>query len=158
MQFFHPDASCFPVAINISSNSKCKGYSGTLSASPLDVTWGCASGTLRGLYSEKQASPRMAGIIAPTGAASVTLTFMYSSTNLMSGKLNIYSCTKSNCSTKTLVQLMQGQNTEIIPILQNRPTVPDPVSSYTGIMMLEWYPDTYARWEATWISQRRSGE
>ena len=66
----------------------------------------------------------MAGIIAPTGASSITLTFTAFDTELNYDKLTVLGCVTYDCSqTAILLDAYSGS------------VIPSPVTSSTGIML-----------------------
>ena len=112
----------------------------TISANTPPPIWLCTTGTVSRLnYGNNE---DMEGIIAPTGAVSVTLTFTAFETELAFDKLSVLSCVTSNC-TQTSV-LLNAYNGSVIPA---------PVTSSTGILLVVWHSDassTRSGWSATW--------
>ncbi len=85
----------------------------------------------------------MSGIIAPTGAFSIRLQFTFFNTELGYDFVTIKSCTAIDCFQNSLLSSNSGS------------TVPAPVTSDTGVMMIQWRSDasvTYSGWAATWSS------
>ena len=84
----------------------------------------------------------MAGIIAPTGASSITLTFTAFDTELNYDKLTVLGCVTYDCSqTAILLDAYSGS------------MLPSPVTSSTGIMLIIWHSDasnSRSGWGATW--------
>ena len=87
----------------------------------------------------------MAGIIAPTGAASITLTFTEFNTELNYDKLTVLGCVTDDCSqTAILLDAYSGT------------VAPSPVTSSTGVMLIVWHSDTSnsrSGWSATWTAE-----
>jgi hypothetical protein len=102
--------------------------------------WTCTTGTVSRLdYGNNE---DMAGIIAPTGATSITLTFTVFNTELNYDKLTVVGCITNDCS-QTVV-LLDAYSGSLLPA---------PVTSSTGIMLLIWHSDTSntrSGWSATW--------
>ncbi len=73
----------------------------------------------------------MAGIIAPTGAASITLTYTEFNTELNHDKLTVLGCVAYDC-TQTAILLDAYSGT----------VVPSPVTSNTGVMLIIWRSDS----------------
>jgi hypothetical protein len=76
--------------------------------------------------------------------AAITLTFYVFHTEAGADKLTLSSCPDISCSTKTV--LLDGYSGSIMP---------SPVTSSTGVMLIEWKSDETATtlgWAATWNS------
>ena len=105
-------------------------------------TWTIAAGTVERLnYGNYEI---MSGIIAPSGATSVTLQFTSFVTEFTFDFVYLSSCTAVDCTQKSLINQYSGS------------TIPSPVTSNTGIMLIEWTSDgtvAYSGWSATWTSQ-----
>ena len=89
----------------------------------------------------------MAGIIAPTGASSITLTFTFFSTEAQYDTVTILSCIAIDCLEGSELGPYSGWS-----------TMPSPVTSNTGIMKIQWRSDRsmhYSGWSATWSSTLR---
>ncbi len=110
--------------------------------SALQPTWICASGSVSRLnYANYET---LSGVIAPAGASSATLTFTAFSTELGYDKLTVWRCTTMACTLGS--KLLDGYSGS---------TIPNPVTSNTGFMLLQWSSDsliTYSGWSATWSS------
>jgi hypothetical protein len=108
-------------------------------------TWTNAAGSVQRMpYSNNEA---MSGIIAPTGATSITLQFTLFVTEAGYDFVVLSSCTAIDCSQKSEIGKFSGN------------TIPSPVTSNTGVMLIEWTSDfsnvVYTSgWSATWTSQR----
>ncbi len=112
----------------------------TVSANLPPPVWVCTTGNISRLnYGNNE---DMEGIIAPTGAASVTLSFTAFETEQAFDKLTVHSCVTSNCTQTSI--LLNGYYGSVIP---------SPVTSSTGIMLIIWHSDassTRSGWSATW--------
>ncbi len=112
----------------------------TVSANVPPPVWVCTMGNVSRLNYGN--SEDMEGIVAPSGAASVTLTFSAFDTELAFDKLSVLSCATSDCSqTAVLLDAHYGS------------VVPSPVTSSTGVMLITWHSDassTRSGWSATW--------
>ncbi len=87
----------------------------------------------------------MSATIAPTGAASVTLQFITISTESGYDLVTVKSCTAIGCSQTSELGRYSGT------------TIPSPVTSNTGIMLIQWTSDSATSssgWSATWSSTR----
>jgi len=85
----------------------------------------------------------MSAIIAPAGASSVTLQFATFRTELNYDFLSVRSCTAVDCAQTSLLGRYSG------------PTVPGPLTSSTGVMLIQWTSDdltTESGWSASWSS------
>ncbi len=112
----------------------------TVSANLPPPVWVCTTGNVSRLNYGN--SKDMEGIIAPTGASSVTLIFSEFNTELAFDKLSVLSCTTSDCS-----------HTSILLDAHYGPVAPSPVTSSTGITLIMWHSDassTRSGWSATW--------
>jgi hypothetical protein len=100
----------------------------------------CSSGVINKLgYGNSES---MSAIISYPAA--ITLTFIYFKTELGYDKLTLSSCSDISCSTKTV--LLDGYSGSIMP---------SPVTSSTGVMLIEWESDESTisvGWAATWNS------
>ncbi len=123
MEYLH---NIFPPAFSISSQRQ---------------TWTIAAGSVyRMPYSN---SETMSGIIAPTGATSITLQFFAFETESGYDFVVLSRCTAIDCSQKVQIGRFSGA------------TIPSPVISNTGIMLIEWTSDnlvSFSGWFATWSS------
>jgi hypothetical protein len=92
----------------------------------------------------------MSAIIAPPGASSVTLQFMTFETEEECDFVIISSCTAAdNCSQSSELGKYSGS------------TIPEPVTSDTGIMLIQWETDgsvVYSGWSANWSSLVAEGK
>ena len=85
----------------------------------------------------------MSAVIAPAGASSVTLQFTAFRTELNYDFLSVRSCTAVDCAQTSLLGRYSG------------PTIPGPLTSSTGIMLIQWTSDdvtTESGWSASWSS------
>jgi hypothetical protein len=85
----------------------------------------------------------MSAVIAPPGASSVTLQFMSFETEEECDFVTISSCTAADCSQSSELGKYSGS------------TIPDPLTSDTGIMLIQWETDgsvVYSGWSANWSS------
>ncbi len=90
----------------------------------------------------------MSGIIAPKGATSIRLQFDSFDTEEDYDFVTIKSCTTINCSNTTVLGSFSGS------------TIPSPVTSKTGIMLIHWTSDnsvTFSGWSARWNSSVVTG-
>ena len=90
----------------------------------------------------------MSAIIAPTGAVSVVLRFTTLNTESSFDFVTVKSCTAIGCSQTSDLGRYSGT------------TIPSPVTSNTGIMLIQWTSDgsyTYAGWSATWGNSTYTG-
>jgi hypothetical protein len=87
-------------------------------------------------------SEAMSAIIAPTGAVSVVLQFVTFNTELNYDKVTVKRCTAIGCSQTSDLGSYSGT------------TIPSPVTSNTGIMLIQWTSDVSGKspgWSARWI-------
>jgi hypothetical protein len=85
----------------------------------------------------------MSGIIAPTGALSITLQFTTFETEETYDFVLLKSCTAIDCVQSSVLGRFSGS------------TIPSPVTSNTGFMMIQWNSDsmvTAPGWSALWNS------
>ena len=112
----------------------------TVSANLPPPAWVCTTGNVSRLNYGN--SEDMKGIIAPTGAVSVTLTFSAFNTELAFDKLTVFSCVTIDCAqTSVLLDEHYGS------------VVPSRLTSNTGIMLIMSHSDaspTRSCWSATW--------
>ena len=105
-------------------------------------TWTSTAGTVE--RNNYQNSEAMSGIIAPTGADSVTLVFSSFNTEEGYDFVTVKSCTTIYCSETSLLGEFSGS------------TIPGRLTSNTGIMLIEWSSDyiyaNYPGWSASWTS------
>ncbi len=105
-------------------------------------TWTNAAATIqRRPYGNNEV---MSGIIAPSGAISTTLQFTLLSTESGLDVVTLSSCTTVNCSQVSSLGSFSGE------------VVPSPVTSTTGIMLIQWRSDSsivLSGWSATWTSR-----
>jgi hypothetical protein len=90
----------------------------------------------------------MSGIIAPTTAGSVTLRFTFFDTEVGYDFVTIKSCTAIDCQQSTELGKYSGS------------TIPGPLTSNTGILLIEWKSDvivTASGWSASWMSSTVAG-
>jgi hypothetical protein len=88
-------------------------------------------------------SENMSAVIAPAGAASVTLQFTAFRTEQNYDFLNVWSCTTVKCAQTSLLGRFSGS------------TIPGPLTSGTGVMLIQWTSDegtTESGWAASWSS------
>ncbi len=88
-------------------------------------------------------SENMSAIIAPAGASSITLQFTAFQTELNYDFLAVKSCTSIDCVQTSLLGRYSGE------------TIPRPLTSNTGIMLILWTSDqvtTESGWSASWSS------
>ena len=93
-----------------------------------------------------QANMRQTWIIAPVGAATVTIAFTSFCTELNGDLVTIYSCDEADCS-KTTTQLASYSGCTA--------TIPAPVTSPTPYMKVTWLSNgarVFAGWQATYSS------
>jgi hypothetical protein len=104
--------------------------------------WACSDGTVSRLnYSNSES---MSAIISYP-AAIITFTFNSFNTEANYDILQLSSCTDISCSSKTTVLLEEYSGS----------TIPSPVTSTTGFMLLEWRSDhstTRTGWGAFWAT------
>jgi hypothetical protein len=104
-------------------------------------TWTSASGSVERINYEVDED--MSGIIAPDGAGLITLIFDSFDAELGYDFLTVKSCTTNDCSETSVLGEYTGS------------TIPSPVKSNTGIMLIEWWSDeiiTRTGWSAHWSS------
>ncbi len=85
----------------------------------------------------------MSGVIAPKGALTITLQFTVFQTESNYDFVTIKSCTTINCLQSSVLGRYSGS------------TIPSPVTSNTGIMMIQWSSDFMvisSGWSAVWNS------
>jgi hypothetical protein len=85
----------------------------------------------------------ISGIIAPEGAGLITLMFDSFDTEEEYDFVTVKSCTSIDCSETMVLGEYSGS------------TIPSPVTSYTGIMLIGWSSDdsvTFSGWSAHWSS------
>jgi hypothetical protein len=85
----------------------------------------------------------MSAVIAPPGATSVTVQFMSFETEEECDFVTISSCTAADCLQRSQLGKYSGS------------TIPDPLTSDTGIMLIQWETDgsvVYSGWSAHWSS------
>jgi hypothetical protein len=102
--------------------------------------WLCSSGTVTKYYYSNSES--LSAIISYPAA--ITFTFSYFDTEAGFDKLTLSSCPNISCSTKTV--LLDGYSGS---------TIPGPVTSITGVILIEWQSDattTKTGWSAFWAS------
>ena len=88
-------------------------------------------------------SENMSAVIAPAGASSVTLQFTAFRTELSYDFLSVWSCAVVDCAQTSLLGRYSG------------PTIPGPLTSSTGAMLIQWTSDpltTESGWSASWSS------
>ena len=115
-----------------------------LSSSQPPVIWTCSSGQVSRL--NYGSSESMSGIIS--ASAPVTLSFTAFETESGYDKVTLSSCPSTSCSS-TLVLLDHYSGS----------TIPSPVTSSTGIMLIQWQSDgsgTRSGWSAVWSSGESS--
>ncbi len=104
-------------------------------------TWTSSTGTVeRRNYNNNEV---MSGIIAPTGAGAVTLRFTVFNTESGFDFVTVKSCTATNCLQSGVTELGRYSGS----------TIPGPVTSNTGIMLIEWTSDSIvftSGWSADW--------
>jgi hypothetical protein len=91
----------------------------------------------------------MSAVIAPTGATSVTLQFTSFDTEKDYDFVTIKSCAAVNCSQSSELGKYSGS------------TIPSPVTSDTGIMLIQWKSDIsiiLSGWSANWSSLAPGGK
>jgi hypothetical protein len=103
-------------------------------------TWTSSAGSVeRKNYNNNEA---MSGIVAPTGASVVILTFSTFFTESGYDFVTVKSCATISClSGVTELGKFSGS------------TIPGPVASNTGIMLIEWTSDisgAFSGWSAVW--------
>ena len=105
-------------------------------------TWTSLAGAVQ--RNDYDNSEIMSAIIAPPGATSITLQFMSFETEEECDFVTISSCTAAdNCSQSSELGKYSGS------------TIPGPVTSETGIMLIQWETDfsvVYSGWSADWSS------
>ncbi len=132
--------NCLPVPVGLNWPPW---YCGTVSVSTNQPTWKCPSGSVsRMSYGNSEI---LSGLIAPTGAITITLTFTAFNTEERSDMLAVESCTTRTCSeSTTLLSDYSGSS------------IPSPIVSNTGFMLIRWVSDqgvTSSGWSAEWSSQ-----
>jgi hypothetical protein len=110
-------------------------------------TWTSSAGSVeRKNYNSNEA---MSGIVAPTGASVVTLMFSTFFTESGYDFVTVKSCATISClSGVTQLGKFSG------------PSIPGPVVSNTGIMLIEWTSDgaiQYSGWSAIWAPPAGTG-
>ncbi len=92
----------------------------------------------------------MSGIIAPTGASSVTVQFTFFSTESGYDILTLKSCTAISCLQTGTVTLGTYSGS----------TIPSPVTSNSGIILIQWATDSSvlaSGWTMNWSSVNPGG-
>jgi hypothetical protein len=101
--------------------------------------------SLGGVYRTNYANAEvMSGIIAPTGAMSITLQFTAFATEQGYDFVTLKSCTAIDCLQSSELGRFSGS------------TIPSPVTSNTGFMMIQWSSDysvIASGWSAIWNSE-----
>jgi hypothetical protein len=90
----------------------------------------------------------MSGIIAPTGASSVTVQFTFFSTESGYDILTLKSCTAISCLQTSTLGTYSGS------------TIPSPVTSNSGIILIQWATDSsviVSGWTMSWSSVNPGG-
>jgi hypothetical protein len=90
----------------------------------------------------------MSGIIAPVGASSITLQFYAFQTEQNYDFVTIQGCAAIDCLQRSVLGQYSGW------------TIPSPVTSNTGIMLIQWMSDgsvTGPGWSAMWTSVLEGG-
>ncbi len=88
-------------------------------------------------------SENMTAVIAPPGATSITLQFTSFQTEMNYDVLYVKSCTAVDCVQTSTLGWYSGS------------TVPSPLTSNTGVMLIQWTSDdstTNSGWSASWSS------
>ena len=112
----------------------------TVSTAQPPVVWTCPSGQVSRLNYGNSES--MSGIIS--ASAPVTLNFTAFNTESCCDKITVSSCPTTACS--TTVVLLNSYSGSVMP---------GPVSSSTGIMLIQWTSDssfTASGWSAFWTT------
>jgi hypothetical protein len=101
--------------------------------------WNCTAGFIERLNYEN--NELMRAIIAPMGASNVTLALSRFETEEDYDFFTVSSCSTIECGDATELLRLSGRS------------IPDPVTSSTGILLIEWGSDssvTYPGWRAAW--------
>lgn len=104
-----------------------------------------SGGVYRTNYSNLE---NMTGIIAPTGALSITLEFTSFATESTYDVVTLKNCTAIGCVQSSELGRFSGS------------TIPRPVTSNTGVMMIQWTSDDSVirpGWSAIWNSLLPAG-
>jgi hypothetical protein len=114
----------------------------SLSSASSRVWWSCTSGQIsRNNYANSES---MSGVIISPGRP-LNLTFTAFQTEGNYDVVTVKRCSSADCSQTTTLMVNSGTS------------LPRPVVSDTGIMLVEWRSDssvTYAGWSALWTSPR----
>ncbi len=109
-------------------------------------TWTSSTGSVSRMeYGNNDA---MSGIIVSADRTAVKLQFCYFDTEPGYDLVTVSSCEAINCSQSSVLGVYSGS------------TIPDPVTSSTGIMLIRWTSDgsqTRHGWSAEWSSSADAG-
>jgi hypothetical protein len=113
--------------------------SATVNSSEVPPVWNCTAGFIKRLNYKND--EEMRAIIAPIGASYVTLALSQFDTEAGWDFFTVSSCSTIKCNETTELLRISGKS------------LPDPVTSNTGIMLVEWTSDGsvhYSGWRAGW--------
>jgi hypothetical protein len=109
----------------------------------LHQKWTCPAG---GVTTQKPLNGIMAAVIAPVGAISVKLRFTSFRMNPDNNIVTVKSCASIDCIQSSVL----GQYTGVI--------IPSPVSSNTGVMLIEWESHSDYQFDRPWFSAKWSSD